>query len=82
MKNFVLMIYTYDDINLSQVPKPNGVETRIISLDRKTSETQPKSGKVMLTIFGGLPSFTVLLICPRQIFTCWAHKRILAREEI
>lgn len=25
------MIYTYDGINLSQVPKPNGVETRIFS---------------------------------------------------
>lgn len=32
MKKFVPMIYTYDDINLSQaVPKPNGVETRIFS---------------------------------------------------
>lgn len=25
------MIYTSDDINLSQVPKPNGVETRTFS---------------------------------------------------
>lgn len=31
MKKFVLMIYTYDDINLSQVLKSNGVETRIFS---------------------------------------------------
>lgn len=31
MKNVVIMIYTYDDISLSQVPKPNGVETRIFS---------------------------------------------------
>lgn len=54
MKNFVLMIYTYDDINLSQVvPKPNGVETRIFSREENIRNST-KSWKSHAYYFWGL----------------------------